>query len=1248
MSTPPPRLTQTCLLFVVLFMSSLSINAQDTVTGGFKGIVRHSQTGAAIKGAVIEIINQQTLVTSRVITDYQGRFYQGLLLPGVYLIRVSMPGFVTKEVNQRLRITYTGQVIPVPVDLDPAPAATTTAPPPAATVPIEDTDIRASVVTTDGRRSGSFSEDEVVSLPVGAITVTRTFDELALLLPGVAAPPQTLGSVSGPGVGAGVGSAGQFAVNGLRSRANNFTVDGSDNNDEDIGVRRQGFVALVPQPLESIQEYQVITLVAPAQFGRNLGAQVNAVSKSGSSKTHGAVYGRFNSSQLNAKDFFDSTEGNQTFSLTTTTGQPVLLNGQPLVVTNASGNKDSFTFGEGGLVIGGPTGLKNIFYFGALEVSKINASKEEQFAVPTIEQRGGFNTGASGFFRDPFTGANAFSIPGTRGGSAIFNLYPFPNNPNGIYGPNTFTQTLPASGRSVVASAKVDAHFKLRGRQQSAIERYNFTDDFREIPATGGAIFSTLRARVQTHNSSFFLNSELSSPNSTDRVFNQVRFSFGRTRLNFEDIPDRQFLIPSDQFPTTPFLLNAPLRFNVTQPVAAGQPNQGPVRLISPISIAGIPSTTTVEQELGAIGAVSMAGFSPLGVDVYNFPQRRVNNTYQLADEVTWSKGNHAFAFGADLRRSELDSDLPRNSRPLVTFNSSPRLILNNGVLRLPTSTDPNPIVRAEDLAAFGAANNFLLTLDTATANDTTNLRFNQLNFYGQDSWRINSRLNIHVGLRYEYNTPVSEANQRIENTFNDPALALAPGLRSFIGGRTRIYDPDRNNFAPRFGIAATLKPFGPERLTILRAGYGIFYDQILGAVASQSRNVYPTFLTTNFGGLRASSTPVTLSMTNPARTFIAAAPNTFVPIQLPNTLNTYNPAISLSTLIGVLNTNFPSALGATIPQRHMEMPMSQHYGFTVEQIVNRSLVLSIGYVGTQGRHLLRFTTPNQGPSSTIAPVSFSAFQLNLVQGSFQVPEIDGMVRSPNRLVAGVGTIYQFETSANSHYNSLQLEARARLHRQLTFRTSYTLSSTVDDVSDVFDLAGAFVLPQNSLTFAGERGPANFDVRHRFTYAVIYEVPQPKNKSALVNIFTKGVQLASTGSFATGQPFTVNSSIDVNLDGNTTDRINTTQGLVQTGNRQQPLVLTTNPLNLLAPFGQDGSIGRNTFRAGSVLELDLAAFKDISLAKNTLRFRVEIFNVTNRANFGIPVRILEAPGFGQATNTITPGRRIEFGLKYSF
>ena len=1236
------------LLLLITVGIPLRAYAQNTVTGAFEGTISNSQTGAALKGALVEIINQQTGIVLKLQTDHRGDFFQGLLIPGNYLVRVSMPGYQTREVPQRLRIISTGEVVPVPVALDPAVAIGAATPVPTPALTVADTDIRSSITRIDGRRIGSFTDEEVSTLPLGGATVTRSFDELALLLPGVAPPPQTLGRVAGPGVGAGVGSAGQFAVNGLRSRGNNFTVDGSDNNDEDIGVRRQGFVALIPQPIESVQEYQVITLLAPAQFGRNIGGQVNAVSKSGGNETHATLFGTFNSSQLNARNFFDTADSNETFTLRSAKGQQVLLNGVPMTVRNQSGGEDPFTFGRGGFVLGGPIKQGSIFYFLSSELQKINATTEESFAVPTIEQRGGFGTGASGIFKDPFTGVNAFSIPGNRDGSAIFNLFPFPNHPNGIYGANTFTQTLSASARGAILSGKLDANFTLKGRPQSVTERYNFTDDFKDIPVTGGAIFSTLRPEVRSQNSSFFLNSEVSAPGSANRISNQVRLSYGRTRLNFKEVRDRDFLIPSDTFPNSPFLLNAPLRFNITQPDVPGSSNTGPVVFRSPIAIPGIRATSTVEQELGAIGQVSMAGFSPLGVDVFNFPQRRINNTYQVADELTWRRGSNTLVFGADVRRSELNSDLPRNSRPLVTFNSAPRLIAENGTFRLPAIGDPNPVVKAQDLAAFGAANNFFLTLNTQSADANISLRYYQLNFFGQSSWRPRSNLSLYFGLRYEYNTPVKEVNHRIENTFNAPELNLAPGLRQFIAGRNRIYDPDRDNLAPRVGFAYSTHPLGNARLTVIRAGYGVFYDQILGAIASQSRNVFPTFLTLNFGGLRASGGPTTLTLANPARTFLSLNQGGLVPIQAPGTLNQYNAQIPLDVLLRTLNTDFPSALGATFPARHLEMPMSQHYTLVFEQQLSSSLVLSVAYVGTQGRHLLRFTTPNLGPSSTVVPLSFSSFELTTTQGPVQVPEIQGIVKSANRPVAGIGAVNQFETTSSSHYNSLQLQARGRYRRYFTYQAAYTLSSAIDDVSDVFDLAGAFVLPQNSATSAGERGPANFDVRHRFSYNFVYDLPAPE-RGRLKDIFG-GVQIAGAGQLRTGQPFTVNSTIDVNLDGNLTDRLNTTDGLEVTGDRRQPLRLTTtNTLSLLAPFGQDGKVGRNTFRAGSVVELDLALSKKVQLSGNqSLTLRADIFNFPNRANFGIPVRFLEAPGFGQATNTITPGRRVQFELKYSF
>ncbi|MCA1634495.1 MAG: TonB-dependent receptor [Acidobacteria bacterium] len=1274
--------------------------AQDTVTGALEGTVTDSRTGAAIARATVEFINQQTGVRAVKISDSRGRFYQGLLPPGTYTIRAVASGYDTGEIVQRLLATRTGEVVPVPILLDPSanpattspgtsPGTSPTTPPTVATNPqptptpgvptpggtpqptAASTDVRAGVNAKDSRRGGAFTEVEVLSLPLGGTTLTRTFDELALYLPDVFLPPQTIGGGSGPGVGAGVGTSGQFSSNGLRSRANNFTVDGSDNNDEDIGVRRQGFFALVPQPIESIKEYQVITLLAPAQFGRNVGAQVNAISRSGGSGTHGALYGVFNSSRLNARNFFDTGDGTNSVSALRSGSQPVILTpsvafnpstlnfdavgGRALTVRDGRGGEDSFTLGQGGLVLGGPLVPGKLFYFVSAEGQLLNATRESSFVVPTVAQRGAFASGATGLFADPFTNIPEFAFPTTFGGDAVFSLYPFPNNPSGIYGANTYTRELAAGAQGKILSGKFDGNFDLAGRAQSVTGRYNFTDDWRDIPVTGGALFSSLRPRVRTQNFSFFFNSEISAPSSGTLVFNQVRLSYGRTRLDFDEARDREFLIPSDDFPDTPFLLNAPVLENLTLP-NFDAPNN---RLVANSGPVLYRPNGTVEDRLGPLGQVIIAGFSPVGVDVFNFPQKRVNNTYQFADQLTVKSGDHNFAFGTDNRRTELNSVLPRNFRPLLSFNGAPRLGLDTTGLII-----TNNFVEPSTLAAASAASGFFQTLTTGS-DAGVNLRFYQLNFYAQDEWRIRPNLTLSLGVRYENNTPVREVNNRIESTFNDPSIAaLVPGLNVFLAGRTSIYDPDLNNFSPRLGVAYAPRWFGEPGATRLRLGYGHFNDQILGAVVSQSRNVFPTFVTVNtaggFGNLLFPFAP--LSLLNPSN------PN--LGLVVPGTLNrlagsTLAQQIATINLLASAAGTLSGASGVevTLPARRQKAPGAHHYSLSFEQRFGQDTVASVAYVGTQGRDLTRFSTPNLG-TNAVSLLQSLGNELR-GEGRFQ-PNFFGIAVSPGtrltplqgdnsaggfvggRPVAGIGGIQFFETSASSRYDALQLELRGRLRSRLQYRVGYTLSKATDDVSDVFDLAGAAALPQNSLSFEGERGPANFDARHRFVYHAVYELPR-FDQRALRAVFG-GLQIATTGQFQTGQPFTVNSIFDINLDGNLTDRLATTDGLVATGDRRQPLRLTTNDLaSLRARVGEDGRVARNTFRAGSFLDLNLALIKNFSLSESqSIVFRMEVFNFINRANFGVPVRFLEAPGFGQATSTLTPGRRVQFQLKYSF
>jgi hypothetical protein len=1292
--------------------------AQDILTGAFSGRVSSTAGDAPVAGATIRFIDKFTGITRATRSDGSGNFYKGSLPSSTYTIEVEAAGFQLFRREQQLVSIRTSNIVPLPVKLTPLNAATDDkpkpadpkltqmAPPPTAipsiapvpgTLITDSVEVTSSLDSTDGRRGGAYVEGEVASLPLGGASMTRTFDELALLLPGVAPPPQTAGNISGPGVGPGVGSSGQFSVNGLRSRANNFTVDGSDNNDEDIGVRRQGFLSLVPQSIESIREYQIITALAPAQLGRNLGAQVNAISKSGSTTHHGTFYSFLNTSELNARDFFDRSGGDVTSPLRIG-NRPVILcdprllgapnaltnclfdngtGGTPITTRLNTGGKDSLTLFQPGIAIGGPIprfgqggrrSYQNLFYFLSAEGQILNANKETNFAVPTVQDRGAFESGASGLFTNPipeFGGSQNFGFPTTLDGDAIFSLFPFANNPGGVYGARTFTQVLPANANGRVISAKIDVGQMFAGR-------YNFTDDDRQIPTTGGALFSGLISRVRTQNLSLYMNRELSGPNATKVFSNQFRFSYGRTRLNFDERRDTEFLLPTSvglpnrlqALANEPFFLNARYLTNYTLPTDDGVPN-----ITDPIiyRVGDGPLRTTMEQ-IGPIGQLNIAGFSPIGTDVFNFPQRRVNNTYQIADTLSGRIMTHSFAVGADIRRTDLNSDLPRNSRPLVYFTGAPRLIPrfndqgNLVELRYPRSGDPFPFFTPATLAAANAPSNVQLSISTGP-DASIHLRNYQTNFFGQDEWRIRPNLTLSYGLRYEYNTVPHETDNKIEKTFNDPLIAQAlPGLQRFLDGRTKIYEDDRNNFAPRLGLAYAINSLGPNHTLVIRGGYGRYYDQIIGAVISQSRNVFPSFLTSNLGG-----GPDTIEngyqLFNPFftrigdRFIIAPRPG------LPNRLNTDQ--ISVADFISISNDAFPPAFGATLPAKNLRTPFAHQYSLTLEQQLSANHFVSAGYVGTLGRQLLRFTTPNLGQNSLILPFFFAANDLLPFFAGFTVPP--GTILSSNgiptggRPVAGLGAINQFETTAESRYDSLQVQLRGRFafHQNgLQYQASYTFAKAIDEVSDVFDLAGAPALPQRSClitqsncNYDNERGVANFDVRHRFTYSLMYSFPAFTNGNRVQRFLLGGIELAGTGQVQTGQPFTVNSTIDVNLDGNLTDRLNSLNGIVETGDRRQLLRLApgTSLFSLLASPSQDGRVGRNTFRASNYILLNMALVKNFVLSdRQRVIFRAEFFNFPNRANFAIPVRFLEAPGFGSSTETITPGRRIQFALKYAF
>ncbi len=1229
----PSHLCYLLIISFFVFFASPQAQSQTVTSGAILGYVYEFGTREPILGATVIVTNRDTGMIRSELTDASGKYFFTMLPVGVYTVNGSMKDYEavpTSTTNITVRILDPSIITPPPIELRKIGSSGVTP-----TQSVASTDVSESeqlVNTTNASRVQHFDIRQLQALPLSG---TRTFDDLALLAAGVAPAPLAIGSTVGPGIGPGVGTSGQFVVNGIRSRANNFTIDGSDNNDEDIGVRRQGFTSLVPQSLESMQAFQIITLLPEPQLGRNMGAQVNGVSRSGGAKYHGTLYGFYTDRRLRARDAFDFTGGPATYPITRSSimgvqmnnklvqrvvdNKPVLIcrlpsNCRPedlrqLEPVNLVGGENPFTRGQSGFVFGGPVVKDKTHFFFSFEHQDINASKESHFAVPTVVQRGLFESGDTGL-RPP---GGEVVYPASMVGNAYLSLYPFPNNPGGPYLENTFTEVLPASADGTIFSIKLDQNIKAFKKEHLFTARYNFTDDDTILPVTGEALFSSLRALVRTQNLSLFFNSPFSP-----RLANQFRASYGRTTLGFEEVRN-PFLLPAGNRLSDPreraFLLNATLINNVTLP------GKDP--------LFQIVEGSDTESITGPLGQVKVNSFSSIGVDVFNFPQGRTNNTFQFADTLIYDVQKHRITMGFDIRRTQLNSFLDRNFRPLAVFNGAEDLAKESSF------TSPYGFYLGRDYLAAGAPTEFFQTLTRGVADSTIGLRYWQYNLFLADQIRLRPNFTLTLGMRYELNTVPAEVNRRIESSFNSPEVQQfsslereftsqrsgqsRSGFDEFLAGRSKIYKTDANNIAPH--VAFAWDPFGTGK-TSIRAGYGIYYDQILGAVISQSRNVFPRFLPFNLGGYNQACDPTNLSTCIESPHMLEAKnPSSFLAVR--GTLNQLDQAKSGDPVkLLASGTTGPSFI---LPDIGLETPYTQHWGLTVEREIIRDFLFSAAYVGTRGVHLLRFATPNLGPNA-ISYVSRVRVE-NPIPGTADpgFPVFDGISIPPNgRMEPGrlrpfplLGSFTSIESNANSIYHSLQVQLNKRFSHGIQFTTAYTWSHAIDEVSDVFDLAGTLTLPQNSFDRRAERGDANFDVRHRFVYSFIWDLPIFRQNKML-----GGWQLASIGTFQTGQPYTVVFCCDLNQDGNPTDRFDP----------------------------------RNTRRAPGIATVDLSVNKVFRFGeRHRLEFRSEFFNLFNRTHFGIPRNRIwfadlttEPLTEKRFVDTRLPARTIQFALKYSF
>ena len=1130
------------------------------------------------------------------------------------LIRLNQPKVVVPPFDLRRLVSTPTQQITVQGEQTRIALVDLTAPGPEPSILafLNEPGFTSLASTLDWTLRSNFDSLTVHSLPLRG---GRTFDQLSFLSPGVFRVPFSSGS--GPAVGIGVGSTGQFSVNGMRSRSNNFTVDGSDNNDEDIGVRRQGFVAQVPQSIESIQDFQIVTAGFPAEFGRNSGSMVNAVSRSGESSIHGNLYGFFTDDILGSRGFFEQPFEDRV-------NQGSLSGGR-------YAGSDSSSQSIGG-TLGGPLVDDRLFYFISAERQRNRGRAMRHFIVPSQAERG--LRVRDGFIPVEELGS-FFSERDIRysdgAGLGVFSLYPLPNNPDGPFGQNNYSEARPFEGNGSLFSSKVDWY---PSDDHSVTARYNYTDDDSVIPFTGEAIHSTLATDTRTQNLSLFVKT------ATPDWGNVFRFSYGRTRLAFPTDRSSPMLFgsaPSDELPPE-------FAHVIETPYGRFGPFGG----------------------TGPIGQLAIVPYSKIGIDVFNFPQGRVDNTFQFSDFVTWARERHTTKVGVDIRRSQLNSFSDRNSRPLLLFGAGSVAsgCLNNP--RCPFATS-NGQLNGTDLAALGAPAGFLQTISTQPVADTTiGLRLTQYDFFVQSDWRVLSNLTLNLGLRYELQTVPREVTGKIEDTFGlnadqfghlepagsarDQAIIRSgnaafdralTSLNDFIGNRTSIYGSDRNNFGPRIGMA--WDPHGDGRMAV-RAGFSLQFDANLGAFTSQSRNVFPTFVPLNLD-LNFRS-PTGRLVNSPA--FFSFVP-TGEPLIRPGTLNTYNlNGDAFATGLGTLFDQAPPVAGGslssnglafTLPSDDFKASYAQHFVLSVEREISDNLLVSLSYVGTRGLNLSRFTTPNAGMIAT--PILFSSAQQSLLLLNLP-PSVGGELG--NRPTPGLGAFTILDDSASSSYHSMQLSVERRLSRGLQFRSNWTWAHAIDEVSDQFDGRGFSSLPQDITDTSAERASANFDARHRVSGFLLWDLPGNHR-------LAQNWRLALVAEFQSGQPYTVSTSLDRNRDGNLTDRLDSTAGLTEVPDEQQSIRVNdgVSLLNLTAPLGQNGRVGRNSFRAQGIGTIDAAISRSFQVGESaSMDFRMEVFNLLNRTSFGIPVRTLESPGFGRSFDTQVDARSIRFALKFSF
>ncbi len=585
----------------------------------------------------------------------------------------------------------------------------------------------------------------------------------------------------------------------------------------------------------------------------------------------------------------------------------------------------------------------------------------------------------------------------------------------------------------------------------------------------------------------------------------------------------------------------------------------------------GIPG---VPNNPGANGltTINVSSLSPLGD---NIDRHNGQNVYQILDYLTVIRGRHTFKMGFDHRRTELNENQGASNQGAFTFD---------GVFT------QNPQSRAGTGNAFGDFLQGYADSSVIGGVVSDGARIRNYSAFFQDDWKVSSRLTLNLGLRYEYITPVTATGNRITN-FNPATDNLIFGQSGSLFAQATAH-PDRNNWAPRVGLAYQL-----DSKTVVRGGFGMFYTL-------EDAGEHVLMFNPPMSATRTSASDQVNTSTSPTLS------KGFAP---------FTPAATFQNLFIALNArpfNFPAAY-------------SGQWNVTLQRQVG-GWAFEAAYVGNEAHKLLADSNENQplpGPGSV----------------------------NSRRPFPGWGDITFQDPRGNSLYHALQMKAQTRLGSG-TLLFSYSFSKTIDDndETNITNNTGT-ANAQSQYDTRAERGLSAQDIGQRFVTSYVYELPFGRGKPFLNNVnrtqnlLIGGWQVNGITTAQSGVPFTVGNSFDESNSDSPSPRPNST-GVDPNLSSGQTVQQWFNTSAFVLPAGfAFGNLGRNNLIGPGQVNFDFAAFKNFYVdaeGKRRLQFRAELYNIANHPEFSPPNRLFGTPQFGTISSTINDARDVQIGLKF--